>query len=261
MVHGSRPCIRSSKRPPQLHGNAPALHQPIGKGKYQTYSWIEYKQRGGGDRVRTAADSASGRAMWLRSTRRLAPNSIWPISASWRTVPSPRRSTPRILCRIRSAICAPAMPKPVFVEDPKTMQALIDAAGRSGSHVQWILLTGEAGDCAHAGTAARRRPQSAGRGSAIIRKDPRGSASGRSRHPLSHLRRHGRTQNGPDHARGAGRQHRYGTSRAAAHARGLHHQFSSLGAHRAARGDRAAADRHGRPGLVFRKPRQAARAR
>lgn len=28
----------------QTYGNAPALHQPIGKGKYQTYSWSEYKQ-------------------------------------------------------------------------------------------------------------------------------------------------------------------------------------------------------------------------
>src|SRR5260370_32654405 len=27
----------------QKYGTAPALHQPLGKGKYQTYSWIEYK--------------------------------------------------------------------------------------------------------------------------------------------------------------------------------------------------------------------------
>ena len=28
----------------QRYGNAPALHQPVGKGEYQTYSWIEYKR-------------------------------------------------------------------------------------------------------------------------------------------------------------------------------------------------------------------------
>src|SRR5690242_15461512 len=28
----------------QAHGNAPALHQPIGKGKYQTHSWNEFRQ-------------------------------------------------------------------------------------------------------------------------------------------------------------------------------------------------------------------------
>src|ERR1700693_2580908 len=28
----------------QRYGSAPALHQPIGKDKYQTYSWIEYRQ-------------------------------------------------------------------------------------------------------------------------------------------------------------------------------------------------------------------------
>src|SRR5271168_1135321 len=27
----------------QNYGNAPALYQPTGQGKYQTYSWIDYK--------------------------------------------------------------------------------------------------------------------------------------------------------------------------------------------------------------------------
>src|SRR5580698_5099345 len=26
------------------HGKAPALHQPTGKGSYQTYSWLEYQR-------------------------------------------------------------------------------------------------------------------------------------------------------------------------------------------------------------------------
>src|SRR5574340_1283368 len=28
----------------EKYGKLPALHQPIGKGKYETYSWMEYQQ-------------------------------------------------------------------------------------------------------------------------------------------------------------------------------------------------------------------------
>src|ERR1039457_1217372 len=40
---GSRTMYAVLEQAAQRYGKAPALHQPIGKGKYQTYSWIEYK--------------------------------------------------------------------------------------------------------------------------------------------------------------------------------------------------------------------------
>ena len=41
---GSRTIYSILEAAAQTYGNAPALHQPIGHGKYRTYSWVDYRQ-------------------------------------------------------------------------------------------------------------------------------------------------------------------------------------------------------------------------
>ena len=129
----------------QTYGNAPALYQPIGNGKYQTYSWAEYKQAveeiacglrrmgiGNGDIVALYAETRA--EFYLADLGIMANGSI--AAALYTSYPLPdqignlRASDARI----------------IFVEDPKSMQALIDAAGGEALPVRWILLTGEAKD-------------------------------------------------------------------------------------------------------------------
>jgi long-chain acyl-CoA synthetase len=127
----------------QLYGSAPALHQPIGKGKYQTYSWTEYKCAvqeiacglrslgiGRGDVVAIHAETRA--EFYLADLGILANGSI--AAALYTTYPVPDQ-----IGNLRSSDA-----RAVFVEDPKSMQALMDAAGEPPLPVQWILLTGQA---------------------------------------------------------------------------------------------------------------------
>jgi len=135
------------ERAAQLYGSAPALHQPIGKGEYQTYSWTEYKCAvreiacglrklgiGRGDVVAIHAETRA--EFYLADLGILANGSI--AAALYTTYPLPDQ-----IGNLRSSDA-----RAVFVEDPKSMQALIDAAGQSPLQsplpVQWILLTGQA---------------------------------------------------------------------------------------------------------------------
>src|SRR5580658_10433403 len=130
----------------QLYGSAPALHQPIGKGEYQTYSWTEYKCAvreiacglrklgiGRGDVVAIHAETRA--EFYLADLGILANGSI--AAALYTTYPLPDQ-----IGNLRSSDA-----RAVFVEDPKSMQALMDAAERSPLQsplpVQWILLTGQ----------------------------------------------------------------------------------------------------------------------
>src|ERR1700719_219572 len=129
----------------QTYGDAPALYQPIGNGKYQTYSWAEYKQAveeiacglrrlgiGKGDIVALYAETRA--ALYLPDLGRMANGSI--DAALYTSYPLPDQ--------IGSLRASDA--KTIFVEDPKSMQALMDAVGDVALPVRWILLTGEAGD-------------------------------------------------------------------------------------------------------------------
>src|SRR5579863_2259775 len=127
----------------QADADAPALHQPIGKGKYHSYTWAEYKRAaeeiacglrrlgiGKGDVVALHAETRA--EFYLADLGILANGSI--AAALYTTYPLPEQ-----IGNLRSSDA-----RAVFVEDAKSMQALIEAAGHSPLPVQWILLTGQA---------------------------------------------------------------------------------------------------------------------
>src|ERR1700729_3041592 len=127
----------------RAYGKAPALHQPTGKGKYQTYSWLEYQRAAEeiacglrrigirkGDTV--ALHSETRAEFYLADLGVLANGSI--AAALYTSYPAADQ-----VSNLRASNA-----KAVFVEDPKSMQALIAAGGSSLAGMQWILLTGEA---------------------------------------------------------------------------------------------------------------------
>jgi long-chain acyl-CoA synthetase len=128
----------------RAYGGTPALHQPVGKGKYETYSWLEYRRAaqeiacglrrlgiGKGDVVALHAETRA--EFYLADLGVLANGSV--AAALYTSYPLPEQ--------IRNLRGSDA--RAVFVEDPKSLQALISAAGEPGLTVHWILLTGEAG--------------------------------------------------------------------------------------------------------------------
>jgi long-chain acyl-CoA synthetase len=123
------------------YGKAPALHQPTGKGSYRTYSWLEYQRAAQeiacglrrigirkGDTV--ALHSETRAEFYLADLGALANGSI--AAALYTSYPVADQ-----VANLRASHA-----KAVFIEDPKSMQALI-AAGPSLAQLQWILLTGE----------------------------------------------------------------------------------------------------------------------
>jgi long-chain acyl-CoA synthetase len=146
--------------------NAPALHQPIGKGKYQTYTWLNYLQAvqeiacglrqlgiGRGDTV--ALHSETRAEFYLADLGVLTNGSI--AAALYTTYP--------FADQVKNVRASHA--KAVFMEDPKSMQALLAAeGGEKLAGLQWILLTGE---CAGALTLEQLRAK----GRAALKKDPR----------------------------------------------------------------------------------------
>src|SRR5690348_11253235 len=139
---GSRTIYSVLDAAAQAHGNAPALHQPTGKGKYQTYSWADYRQavqeiacglrRLGLSKGDVIALHAETRAeFYLADLGIMANGSI--AAALYTTYPLPEQ-----IGNLRASDS-----KAVFVEDPKSMHAL-NAAGASDLSLQWILLSGEA---------------------------------------------------------------------------------------------------------------------
>jgi long-chain acyl-CoA synthetase len=148
----------------QAFGDAIALHQPAGKGHYQTHTWNEYKRAaeeiacglrelgiGRGDTV--ALHSETRAEFYLADLGVLANGSI--AAALYTTYPFSDQAK-----NIRSSHA-----KAVFMEDPKSMRALLEAGGAlSGLH--WILLTGEAeGAITLDGLRAMGR--------ALLQRDPR----------------------------------------------------------------------------------------
>ncbi len=140
---GSRTMYAVLEEAAQRHGNSPALYQPIGKGKYQTYSWSDYKCAvqeiacglrslgiAKGDVVALHVETRA--EFYLADLGIMANGSI--AAALYTTYPLPDQ-----IGNLRASDA-----RAVFVEDPKSMQALIDAAGQPPLPVRWILLAGQA---------------------------------------------------------------------------------------------------------------------
>jgi long-chain acyl-CoA synthetase len=148
----------------RIRRNAPALHQPIGKGKYQTYTWINYLQavqeiacglrQLGIQRGDTVALHSETRAeFYLADLGILTNGSI--AAALYTTYPLPDQPK-----NIEASHA-----KAVFVEDPKSMQALLGAdSGKTLAGLHWILLTGES-------EGAITLEQLRARGRAALKKD------------------------------------------------------------------------------------------
>jgi long-chain acyl-CoA synthetase len=139
---GSRSIYTVLQEAARTYGSAPALYQPVGKGNYQNYTWIDYEQAvreiacglrrigiGKGDIV--ALYSETRAEFYLADIGVMASGAI--AAALYTSYPLPDQ--------IRNLRASDA--KAVFVEDVKSMQALIDAAGDPALPVRWILLTGE----------------------------------------------------------------------------------------------------------------------
>lgn len=129
----------------RTHGKLPALHQPLGNDKYRAYSWIEYQQAvqeiacglrylgiGKGDIV--ALQSETRAEFYLADLGIMAAGSI--SAALYTSYPLAEQ-----VVNLRASDA-----KAVFVEDPKSMQALKEAGGSEPLAIRWILLTGEAKD-------------------------------------------------------------------------------------------------------------------
>lgn len=127
----------------EKYGKLPALHQPIGKGKYETYSWMEYQQAaeeiacglrqlgiGKGDIVAIYAETRA--EFYLVDLGIMTNGSI--AAALYTTYPLPDQ-----IGNLRASDA-----KAVFVEDAKSMHALLEAAGEPALPVQWIVMTGPA---------------------------------------------------------------------------------------------------------------------
>jgi long-chain acyl-CoA synthetase len=127
------------------YGTAPALHQPLGKGKYQTYSWIDYKtavreiacglRRVGVRKGDVVAIYAETRAEFCLVDLGIISNGSI-AAALYTSYPLPDQ-----IGNLRGSDA-----KAVFVEDTKSMQALIAAAGEPALPVQWIVISGDAGE-------------------------------------------------------------------------------------------------------------------
>ncbi len=146
-------------------GNAPALHQPTGKGNYQTHSWLEYQRAAeeiacglrqlGIRRGDTVALHSETRAeFYLADLGVLANGSI--AAALYTTYPFADQAK-----NVRASHA-----KALFMEDPKCMQALIDAAGGNPfTGLHWILLTGQSEN-------ALTLEQLRAKGRAALKQDP-----------------------------------------------------------------------------------------
>jgi len=142
---GSRTIYSVLEEAARTHGKLPALHQPQENGKYRTYSWIEYQQAvqeiacglrylgiNKGDIV--ALQSETRAEFYLADLGIMTSGAI--AAALYTSYPLPEQ-----VANLRASDA-----KTVFVEDPKSMQALMDAAGAEPLAVRWILLTDEAKD-------------------------------------------------------------------------------------------------------------------
>jgi long-chain acyl-CoA synthetase len=139
---GARTMYAVLEEAARAFGSAPALHQPTGKSNYQTYTWLDYQRAaqeiacglrelaiGKGDTV--ALHSETRAEFYLADLGVLANGSI--AAALYTTYPLAEQAN-----NIRASHA-----KAVFMEDPKSMQALMAEVREPFPGLQWILLTGE----------------------------------------------------------------------------------------------------------------------
>jgi long-chain acyl-CoA synthetase len=125
-------------------GTAPALHQPLGQGKYRTYSWVEYRQIAEevaaglrvlgvrlGDIVGLASETRA--EFYLADVGIMTGGAV--AAAVYTSLPPADQVRTLKNCD----------PKAVFIENPKTMRAL-DEAGLADLQVPRILFDGDAED-------------------------------------------------------------------------------------------------------------------
>lgn len=149
----------------QAFGDAVALHQPTGKGHYRTHTWNDYKRAaeeiacglrelgiGKGDTV--ALHSETRAEFYLADLGVLANGSV--AAALYTTYPFADQAK-----NVRSSHA-----KAAFMEDPKSMRALIEAGGETLSGLLWILLTGET-------EGAITLEELRAKGRASLKRDPR----------------------------------------------------------------------------------------
>ncbi|HTW63201.1 MAG TPA: AMP-binding protein [Bryobacteraceae bacterium] len=140
---GARTVFTVLEETARSYGKAPALHQPTGQGKYQTYSWLDYQRaaeeiacglrRIGVRKGDTVALHSETRAeFYLADLGVLANGSI--AAALYTSYPAADQAG-----NLRASRA-----KAVFVEDPKSMQMLLAAGSPPPAELRWILLTGEA---------------------------------------------------------------------------------------------------------------------
>ena len=171
--------MRSSKKPPGLFGNAPALHQPTGKGNYQTYTWLEYTARSRGDRLRLApVGHRKGRhgGAAFRDPRRILSRRSW-RSHEW----FHRSGALHHVSVSRSSEKRESQPRQGASswKIPKSMQALVMLPMRPGATAHRIALDfadRRSRGRPHVGATASEGPGRAEEGPASIREDPRGGA-------------------------------------------------------------------------------------
>ncbi|MBI5084814.1 MAG: AMP-binding protein [Acidobacteria bacterium] len=139
---GRRTVYRMLKQAEATWGTAPALHQPLGRGNYETYSWVDYRLAaeevaaglrslglGLGDIVGLASETRA--EFYLADIGIMINGSI--AAAVYTSLPPADQVKTLLKCD----------PKAVFIESPKTMK-ILDAAGLAALDVPRILLTGEA---------------------------------------------------------------------------------------------------------------------
>ncbi len=124
------------------HPNGPALHQPIGKGKYLSFTWKEWVQAS--KEIACGLHSIGvrkGDIVTLHSETRaefylsdIGIMAMGAISGALYT----SNPLPDLVGNLRASGTTV-----VFVESPKSMRALQGAAGEPGLAIQFILLTGE----------------------------------------------------------------------------------------------------------------------
>jgi len=126
-------------------GEVPALEQPLTKGQYKTYTWAEYRtavqEIACGLR---ALDVQKGENVAIYSETRaefylvdLGIMAAGAVSAALYT----SYPLPDLIGNLRNSDA-----RMVFVEDPKSMRGLRDAAAAQGLSLRFILLSGDAGD-------------------------------------------------------------------------------------------------------------------
>lgn len=139
---GARTVYAVLEETARSYGPAPALHQPTGKGKYQSYSWTEYQNAaqeiacglrrigiGKGDTV--ALHSETRAEFYLADLGVIANGSI--AAALYTSYPAADQAG-----NLRASGA-----KAIFIEDPKGMRTLLEAGSPSPTELRWILLTGE----------------------------------------------------------------------------------------------------------------------